>query len=189
MDKTVVLAKKGGARVLHSALKSPAHQRNTGARKAKGDILLFLDADVRIGDHAIVEEVFCALRDHVGAIARSDIIFSERTWIDRLMFMMTNAVALIGPRWCGRGAFLAVRKKEFERVGGFDERRFVSEDVDLFRRIAKVGAVTCLRARIEESPRRQRRLGYPRVLASWISNAVWACFTGNSHDKEWVAIR
>ncbi|MEO6850934.1 MAG: glycosyltransferase, partial [Mucilaginibacter sp.] len=44
-DKTVALAKQGGAIVLNSARKGRAAQMNAGAQQAKGDILYFLHAD------------------------------------------------------------------------------------------------------------------------------------------------
>src|SRR3989344_6976071 len=46
-DNTVKIAKKYGAKVLYESKKGPAVARNTGAKKAKGEILIFPDADVR----------------------------------------------------------------------------------------------------------------------------------------------
>ena len=192
-DKTVRAAKQGKAMVVYSQVRSAGHQRNQGAGYAKGDILLFLDADIRLIDGDTLKELSEVMKSKVnskvGAIACSDVIKDERTLADALIFGIINSFARYIPRWCGRGAFLAVRKQAFYSLKGFDERRIVSEDVEFFRRLAKKGGVACLKSRVQESPRRQRKLGYVRVLASWISNAVWACFTGNSHDKEWAAIR
>ena len=44
-DDTVKIAKKYGAKVVLTKKTGPAAGRNEGARKAKGSILVFLDAD------------------------------------------------------------------------------------------------------------------------------------------------
>ena len=46
-DKTIEIAKKYGAKTLvYTTTKHPSAQRNEGAKIAKGELLLFLDADV-----------------------------------------------------------------------------------------------------------------------------------------------
>src|SRR3989344_830900 len=46
-DNTVATARKYGAKVLFEKRRGPAVARNTGAKKTKGEILIFPDADVR----------------------------------------------------------------------------------------------------------------------------------------------
>src|SRR5574344_819167 len=50
-DKTCEIAKNFGARVVPGGL--PAVGRNSGAKYAKGDILLFLDADLELSPDLI----------------------------------------------------------------------------------------------------------------------------------------
>jgi glycosyltransferase involved in cell wall biosynthesis len=46
-DRTAEFAEAGGARVLRLAHRGPAHARNAAAGVAAGDILAFIDADMR----------------------------------------------------------------------------------------------------------------------------------------------
>lgn len=188
-DKTVQVAKKKGARVYISVRKSAAHQRNIGAKNARGDILIFIDADIRIPSSMLLSEVEESLSKNVGAVARCEVIGVERTWKDRLLCTPMNLLARCLPKWVGRGGFIVVRAEIFHKVGGFDERRAVSEDVDFFRRVATTGSVACLKCGVEESGRRYRVQGYVRTVLQWFYNGVWAFFTDHSLDKEWRPVR
>ncbi len=52
-DGTVKLAEAGGARISHSPQRQRAFQMNLGARRARGEIFLFLHADTWIGPNAL----------------------------------------------------------------------------------------------------------------------------------------
>jgi len=188
-DGTLSVAKSMGAKVITSKKKSAAHQRNLGAKSAKGDLLVFIDADIRIRDPKTMEEVAARQGSFHAATARVSVITEEKLLRDTLFCAHPHLIARISPRFCGRGAFMAVDRKAFEAVGGFDEKRIVTEDVEFFRRIGKIGRVACLRSTVEESPRRYRSIGHAKVLWSWVSNAIHAAITGRSKDSEWRAIR
>lgn len=188
-DGTARVGNANGARLILSKKRCAAHQRNIGAKAAKGDLLVFIDADIRIKDPLTLEEAESMQGSFHAATARVYVIESEKTLKDSLFCALPNLIAKIAPRFCGRGAFMAVDRNAFEKAGGFDEKRAVTEDVDLFRRIGKYGKVICLQSKVEESPRRYRSKGHMRVLLSWVSNAIHATLTGNSKDREWEAIR
>ena len=188
-DGTAIVGRSNGARVILSNKRCAAHQRNIGARAAKGDLLVFIDADIRIKDPRTLEEADAKQGSFHAATARVSVIESEKTLRDTLFCASPNLIATIAPRFCGRGAFMAVNRSSFEKAGGFDEKRAVTEDVDLFRRIGKEGKVICLDSKVEESPRRYRSKGHIRVLSSWASNAIHAALTGKSKDREWEAVR
>ena len=50
-DKTVFIAKEKGAQVYHFPMKDYASQRNHGLEKAKGEWLLYVDADERVSNN------------------------------------------------------------------------------------------------------------------------------------------
>lgn len=47
-DETAAVARRHGATVVHESVRNIARARNTGARHAAGDLLVFVDADVAV---------------------------------------------------------------------------------------------------------------------------------------------
>lgn len=188
-DRTIGIARRAGAKTVEHAGKNPAAQRNAGAAIARGDFLVFIDADIRIRDADLLKKAAAALSSHDGAVVPVKVVKEERGIADAVFCLFPNLLVRIAPSMCGRGAFMAVRKGAFKRIGGFDTRRIVTEDVDLFRRLARHGSVCCIDSCVEESSRRYRKRGHAAVLAAWAKNAVFAALTGRSFDKEWGAVR
>jgi glycosyltransferase involved in cell wall biosynthesis len=61
-DRTVAVAKEHGARVVEVAHRQIAATRNSGARAAKGDFLIFVDADTLV-DAPVVRAALQAMRN------------------------------------------------------------------------------------------------------------------------------
>ena len=82
-DRTVTLAEKHGARVVIHPLTDFASQRNFAISQAKGDWVLFIDADERV-THALAEEIKAVLKGSdpltpsVYAIPRHNYFFGKR---------------------------------------------------------------------------------------------------------------
>ena len=167
-DGTVKLAEAGGARISHSPQRQRAFQMNLGARRARGEIFLFLHADTWIGPNALgqIEE---ALGDPTvvgGGFARR---FQSRSFILRF----TCVIGGWRSRWLGwfygdQGIF--VRRTIFERLGGFRDIP-IFEDVDFSRRMAQAGHVVTLRSNVVSSARRFASRGAFLTTASdvWLT--------------------
>lgn len=110
-------------------------QRNFGAKKSKGDWLLFLDADMRLSNGVIeecVEKVKESKNIIIGLHVPEKIIgkgyFAKIRNFERSFY---DATAIDAPRF--------ISKMAFEKIGGFDENLYACEDWDLAKRLKKEG--------------------------------------------------
>ena len=137
-----------GVRLLRlPASRGPAGARNAGARAARGDVLAFVDSDC-LADPGWLEALLPELADpEVAAVGGRILAASERSWLERYEAVRSpldlgDARAAAGP---GRPvpylvtANLVVRRADFERTGGFEERLRWGEDVELCWRLHRAG--------------------------------------------------
>jgi len=152
-DATPSIARAGGARVVSIQRRQIAAARNAGARQAHGEILFFVDADTRINAVHV--------REGIAALARGCSGGSSRIVAGGQIPWWGNAVlkvfcALYFAHRLGAGAFIFTTKKNFERVGGFDERYFAGEEVFLSIALKKIGPFKILREPMVTSGRKLR---------------------------------
>ncbi len=120
--------------------------RNEGARKAKGEILVFIDKDIRLGHGHVLERIIGPLLDEekIGIAITSLKIPSDANAFEKLYakqvplceLPVVNKVTAIGS---APAACLAIKKELFERLGGFHERMIRGEDTEFSLRIRKKG--------------------------------------------------
>lgn len=131
-DQTVSIAKHLGARVFRTGPERSS-QRNLGAQKAKGQYLLFLDADMEIENEVLSE---CLKLADQGATA---VILTEKS-VGQTFWNKCRALE----KSCYWGDNLIEAARFFDRrlfleLGGYDEELIASEDWDLTQRIRKLG--------------------------------------------------
>jgi len=152
-DDTAALAAACGARVLVVDHRHIAATRNSGARHATGDRLVFVDADTCV-DATLLRAAMSALHDGVaggGALVR---LSGTTTPYQRI------AVRVLG--WVFRmtgiapGCFIFCTREAFHSAGGFDERYFAGEDVAISRALARQGRFVILREPVSTSARKLR---------------------------------
>jgi glycosyltransferase involved in cell wall biosynthesis len=195
-DKTVQLAKTVADRVYDRQggfNKSIAENRNKGASLAAGEILFFLDCNVKI-DHLgellkKVIEIFMANPKIVGLTVQNRFFPNEEKSADRLILKsMSASIKLLNQSRIGSatGWVQIVRKESFWQIGGYNENLITTEDADLFRRLNKIGRTVCLdQFTAYGSAHRYHRDGWPKVLARWLINLIWYIFKNKSYSKKW----
>jgi 4,4'-diaponeurosporenoate glycosyltransferase len=117
----------------------------TGARRADGDLLLFLDADVTLADDAIAS----LLTEYQSGLLSVQPHHRTRRWFEALS-MPFNIVAVMGlgigsvlrprRRWGAAGPCLLCTRASYEQVGGHTAvRSAVAEDLALGERYRQAG--------------------------------------------------
>lgn len=152
-DGTATLAQVRGARVVPVAHRQIAATRNSGARAARGDVLVFVDADTVI-DEAVLRAALAALRSGAvggGAYVRFDgrVPLYGRLFA-RFVLAFSRAARLAS------GCFVFCTREAFEAAGGFDETLFGAEEWALSRALGRRGRVVILREAVTTSGRKLR---------------------------------
>jgi glycosyltransferase involved in cell wall biosynthesis len=131
-DRTREIAELGGARIVTETVKNIGAIRNAGARSATGEVLAFFDADTLVPE-SLLAEIGLRMQDQNcfgGAVAVSYGRF-ERSW---LRFLSRAWKFWGGVFNMKQGAAQFCRRDVFEQLGGYDERIYLGEDIDLYWR-------------------------------------------------------
>lgn len=170
--------------------------RNIGARHSRGDVLIFLNADVHLDDpdHLISKSLEAIREKECSAIAcRVEVHESERKLSDVLFHGFYNRyVSILNKTFIGmgRGECHIISREAFDRAGGYNEKLAAGEDFDLYNRIRKTGKVVFRNDfLVYESPRRYRKYGYARIILDWNKNAYAVFFLNRSISKSWDPVR
>ncbi len=152
-DATGEIAAQAGARVLPVAYRHIAATRNAGAAAARGDRLVFVDADTHV-DAQVLQAALAALRGGAEGGGAGVRLLGHRAWYERCaetVFIWTFRLARIAP-----GCFIFCSRAAFEAVGGFDQRYYAGEDVAFSRAMARRGRFVVLRQNVRTSARKLR---------------------------------
>jgi glycosyltransferase involved in cell wall biosynthesis len=140
-DRTAEVARSHGARVVRADVHQIAAARNAGARAAAGDLLVFVDADTIVGGEVLREAVAALRTGAVGGGAGAVFEKEAPRWAHAAIRFAAWILRTAG--WAA-GCFFFARREAFERVGGFDERYFASEEIHLSRALKRVGPFVIL---------------------------------------------
>ena len=168
-DKTREIAEFYGARVVAGG--AVAVGRNNGAKKAKGDILFFLDADVVLPDASFLWQTVTEFdRRHLGIATCLPVPISTKK-IDHAFHDFFNVyIKFLGAMMPHTPGFcIMVRRDIHERIGGFDEKIKLAEDHDYASQAVKHGKFGVLKSRkIPVSIRRFAKDGHVKIAMKYI---------------------
>ena len=170
-DRTPEVARAHGARVVPVNFRQIAATRNAGAREARGEWLVFVDADTKISAE-VLQDATAALRG--GAVGGGcGLRFDGR--VPRYGRVL---IALVLPVYralgLAAGCFLFCTRQAFEAVGGFDESLFAAEEAVLSRALRRRGRFVMLSSAVLTSARKLRAHSPREVMGTLLRLA----FTG-----------
>jgi hypothetical protein len=167
-DPSVEVARAAGARVLQFPNVRVAELRNRGAREASGDLVAFVDADHELGAEWVegaLDSFKEAAVSAVGALCHPP---PGGTWVQRMYDRLrTHKPGRHEVTWLGSGN-LVVRKRIFEKLGGFDESLETCEDVDFCQRLIMTGGRVIADDRLHSV-----HFGDPRTLKALFLGEMW----------------
>lgn len=164
-DKTADTARALGATVLESH-PNKAVQMNTGARAARGNILLFLHADTRLAA-GFAEPVRAALSQPGIAAGAFRLVIDGKGLGLRVIEWLANLRATLLQMPYGDQA-LFVKAELFSEAGGFPDLP-IMEDFELVRKLKRKGRIRILPLAATTSARRWEKFG---VLQTTLINQV-----------------
>lgn len=134
-DGTAELARAAGAIVVFEPINQISRARNAGARAATGDWLIFVDADSHPSDglFANVAEVIRSGRVLAGG---STVRIAEKYPVARFAVGAWNWLSRV--RCWAAGSFIFCDAGVFREIGGFSTELFVSEEIDLSKRLGQL---------------------------------------------------
>jgi glycosyltransferase involved in cell wall biosynthesis len=160
-DRTLDIAKKFADKIV-IADRGISRGRNAGARIAKGDILMFVDADTILLFNTLsqVKKIF-RKKGIVGAAW--PVIPTSPQVKDFILYWMYSQfmkASIKAKRPQVAGISFACRRNVFEKVGGFDESMEVGEDFDLSKKLSDHGRFEFIEDALSmTSPRRIQKSG------------------------------
>jgi glycosyltransferase involved in cell wall biosynthesis len=161
-DATADVARASGAAVVQVKLRQISAVRNAGARTARGDLLVFVDADTLVPENTLRAMLDAVSGGAVGGGAR--VRFDAHgvgAWTRRLSEAGCWLMYRLG--FTG-GCFLFARRSAFEAAGGFDERYFASEEIHLKLALGKLGRFAVVPAAVITSGRKLRIFTAGQIL-------------------------
>jgi hypothetical protein len=180
-DGTAATAQGACDQLIVRAQKGLCAARNSGARRAKGELLVFLDADTMLEPHAlrVIEQKFTR-HEAAGTLkGRPD---SDRLGY-RMIYYLKNFIhcSLLHN---GSSGVILCWKNNFHTLGGFDERLEVRENSDLIKRLKRFGSYQYIgQAVATTSMRRYEQRGIWGTIWLWIKLWLESLFTDLHHRR------
>lgn len=180
-DKTILVAeafrKKLPLKVIACERASLPMQRNLGAKEAKEEWLIFVDADTILLPYCIDRLDLFISQEHPQVFttwSRPDSEIANDAIFTIMNVMTLEGSVLLKRPFVTPGSLTVIEKRTFESVGGYDEHHAFHEDVDLGLRLYQHNArLAILRETLYIwSMRRFRNEGTMKVIQQYARSAL-----------------
>jgi glycosyltransferase involved in cell wall biosynthesis len=181
-DGTVEAALAFGGRLRVEVIAGglPAVGRNAGAKAARSKYVLFLDADVELGDQGLLGRAVAAMREKDLECCTTNIGCTLGGFFDDALYLGNNLMQWVGQYWkpFATGMFMMFEVAAFRRLGGFHEQALFAEDYLLSKQVRR-GRFAIVAGVVLTSNRRFQKVGHGRM--------VWMFFKTMMHtwDEEY----
>ncbi len=177
IDKTVEIAKNFGCVIAKGG--NPSRGRNEGAKIARGDILLFTDADNLCLPDGFLNDLILEFKKRNLGVA-SFPIFPKGNVFDKIVFTVYHFWVWLTQRFLPHSSnSILVKKEVHERIGGFDETITIAEDHYYGRQASKVAKFGFIKTKpVLTSVRRFERDGRIRTHFKYLVAGVYMLFFG-----------
>ena len=134
-DRTAQIAAAAGARVVFEPVNQISRARNAGAAIATGDWVLFVDADSH-PSAPLFADVVRAIQSGDCIAGGSTVAVDSTLRSARFAASAWNRLSR-STRWLA-GSFIFCDTAVFRRIGGFSQRLYAAEEIDLSRRLKRL---------------------------------------------------
>ncbi|MBC8179696.1 glycosyltransferase [candidate division KSB1 bacterium] len=167
-DRTRDIARSyDGVIVLRDDTMNVSGLRNLGANHAKGDILVFVDADCIVSKDWLKNAEIYFGDTEVPAWGAPPIPPKKATWVQQTWYLVRQKKEMVQNVGWLESMNLFVRKKQFLTIGGFNETLITCEDVDFGYRIFEFGKI------ISDSRIEVTHLGEARTVREFMKKEIW----------------
>ena len=161
-DRTAEIALQNNAVLVSVAHRQIAATRNAGAKVARGDWFIFVDADTLVNE-SVVLAAMQAMRNGAAG-GGSGMRFDEPSPL-YARFLLILVVRIFRATGLAAGCFLFCTRNAFDAVGGFDEDYFGAEELVMSRELKRQGKFLILKQTVTTSARKLRTYSLKEVLS------------------------
>jgi len=158
-DKTLEKIKRFNVKIIQTR-PSVSFQRNEGAKISTGDILIFIDSDAKLRAN-ILNEIMTEFERKKLSIASTLYNPYDGDLIIKLIYNILNLGFYFSQRLnpTGGGSFIIIKRGLFNKLNGFNQDLELTEDIDFFRRAAKIAKFAIISLKVDISARRFNKYG------------------------------
>jgi glycosyltransferase involved in cell wall biosynthesis len=178
-DATAWVARNRCHRLIIISQKALCVARNMGARTARGELLVFLDADTLLKPDALT--IIASEFDRRCAAGTLKTTPDRRRLAYRTLYVIKNFLHR-SSLYQGSAGVIICWKKHFETTGGFDEDLQVRENSDLIKKLKLFGRYKCItQSSATTSMRRYDKRGFRRTVMLWIKLWIQSAYSDLRH--------